>query len=118
MTTAHPVLGLRSAGSGSPTICSGRTTHRGHPMWRLVHRLRSTQLHRTTQPPALSLESATSVARRAITLVSVPRINIRSRMLHHVSEATTTTTTTTTTVAGLPRTSTSPSLHLPPLVDV
>src|SRR3954464_8081824 len=28
-TTAHPVLALRSAGSGSPTVCSGRTTHRG-----------------------------------------------------------------------------------------
>src|SRR3954464_9535131 len=113
--TAHPVLAPRSAGSGSPTVCSGRTTHRGHPMWRLVHRLRSTQLHQTIQLPALSLGFATSVARRAITLVSVPRISVRSRMLHHVPEATTTTTTT---VAGLPRRSTSPSLHLPPLVDV
>src|SRR3954469_12425190 len=37
--TTHPVLALRSAGSGSPTVCSGRTTHRGHPMWRLVHQL-------------------------------------------------------------------------------
>src|SRR4051812_36420914 len=113
MTTAHPVLGLRSAGSGSPTVCSGRTTHRGHPMWRLVHRLRYTQLHRTTQLPALSLGSATSVARRAITLVSVPRISSKSRTLHHVPEETTTTT-----VASLPQRSTSPSLPLPPLVDV
>src|SRR4051812_20698569 len=118
MTTAHPVLGLRSAGSGSPTICSGRTTHRGHPMWRLVHRLRSTQLHRTTRLPTLSLASATSVARRVTTLVSVTRTSSKSRTLHHVLEETTTTTTTTTTVAILPRRSTSPSPHLPPLVDV
>src|SRR3954462_3985245 len=108
--TAHPVLGPRSAGSGSPTACSGRTTHRGHPMRRLVH-----QLHQTIQLPALSLGFATSVARRATILASVPRISIKSRMLHHVPEATTTTTTT---VAGLLRRSTSPSLHLPPLVDV
>src|SRR3954470_23290818 len=106
--TAHPVLAPRRAGSGSPTVCSGRTTHRGHPMRRLVH-----QLHQTIQLPALSLGFATSVARRAIILMSVPRISVRSRMLHHVPEATTTTT-----VAGLPRRSTSPSLHLPPLVDV
>src|SRR3954462_2398838 len=111
----HPVLALRSAGSGSRIVCSGRTTHRGHPMWRLVHRLRPTQLHRTIQLPALSLVSATSVARRATILASVPRISVKSRMLHHVPEATTTTTTT---VAGLLRRSTSPSLHLPPLVDV
>src|SRR4051812_37406768 len=111
--TAHPVLALRSAGSGSPIVCSGRTTHRGHPLWRLVHRLRPTQLHRTIQLPALSLGSVTSVARRATILASVPRTSTRSRMLHHMPEATTTTT-----VAGLPRKSTPPSLHLPPLVDV
>src|SRR3954469_21818968 len=105
--TTHPVLALRSAGSGSQTVCSGRTTHRGHPMWRLVH-----QLHQKIQLPALSLGFATSVARRATILASVPRISTRSRMLHHVPEATTTTTTT---VAGLPRRSTPPSLHLPPL---
>src|SRR3954468_8014287 len=106
--TAHPVLAPRSAGSGYPTVCSGRTTHRGHPMWRLVH-----QLHQTIQLPALFLGFATSVARRAIILASVPRISVKSRMLHHVPQATTTTT-----VAGLPRRSMPPSLHLPPLVDV
>src|SRR4051812_46749047 len=111
------IMALRSARSGSPTVCSGRTTYRGHPMWRLVHRLRPTQLHQTIELPALSLGSATSVARRAITLVSVLRISTRSRMLHHVPEATTTTTTTTT-VASLLQRSTSPSLHLPPVVDV
>src|SRR3954466_2835323 len=109
--TAHPVPALRSAGSGSPTVCSGRTTHRGHPLWRLVHRLRSTQLHRTTQLPALSLGSATSVARWVITPVRVPRTSIKSGTLHHVPEATTTTTT----VASPPRRSSSPSPHLPPL---
>src|SRR4051812_15202804 len=36
-TMVHPVLALRSARSGSPIVCSARTTHRGHPMWRLVH---------------------------------------------------------------------------------
>src|SRR4051812_34493596 len=44
----HPVQALRNARSGSPTTCFVRTTHRGHPMWRLVHQLRSTPLHRTT----------------------------------------------------------------------
>src|SRR3954463_2013289 len=107
--TAHPVLAPRSAGSGSPTVCSGRTTHRGHPMRRLVH-----QLHQTIQLPALSLGSATSVARRATILASVPRISVRYRMLHHVPESTTTTTI----VAGLLRRSTPPSRPLPPLVDV
>src|SRR3954466_1301262 len=115
--TAHPILSLRSAGSGSRTVCSGRTTHRGHPMWRLVHQLRPTQLHQKIWLPALSLGFATSVARRATILASVPRISVKSRMLHHVPEATTTTTTTTT-VAGPPRRSTPPSLPLPPLVDV
>src|SRR4051812_11490881 len=108
--TAHPVLAPRSAGSGSPTVCSRRTTHRGHPMRRLVH-----QLHQTIQLPALSLGFATSVARRATILASVPRISVKSIMLHHVPEATTTTTKP---VAGLPRRSTPPSLPLPPLVDV
>src|SRR4051812_29643835 len=88
----HPVQSLRSARSGSPTVCFARTTHRGHPMWRLVHQLHSTQLHRTTQLHALSLESATSVARQAITPVNVPRTSIKFRTLHHVPEATTTTT--------------------------
>src|SRR3954466_8190463 len=78
-------------------------------MWRLVH-----QLHQTIQLPALFLGFATSVARRATILASVPRISVKFRMLHHVPEATTTTTT----VAGLLRRSTPPSLHLPPLVDV
>src|SRR4051812_43229019 len=107
--TTHPILAPRSAGSGSRTVCSGRTTHRGHPMRRLIH-----QLHQTVQLPALSLGSATSVARRATILTSVPRISVKSRMLHHVPEATTTTTP----VAALPRRSTPPSLPLPPLVDV
>src|SRR3954467_182935 len=102
--TTHPVLALRSAGSGSRTVFSGRTTHRGHPMWRLVHRLRPTQLHQTIQLPALSLGFATSVARRATILASVLRISAKFRMLHHVPEATTTTTTTT--VEGLLRRST------------
>src|SRR3954465_12103999 len=108
----HPVLALRSASSGSPTACSARTTHRGHPAWRLVHQLRSTQLHRTTQLHALSMESATSVARQAITPVSAPRTSTKSRMLHHVPEATTTT------MASLPRRSSPPSPPLPPLVVV
>src|SRR4051812_19529575 len=111
--TAHPVLDLRSAGSGSPTVCSGRTTHRGHPMWRLVHQLRPTQLHQTIQLPTLSLGSATSVARRATILASVPRISVKSRMLHHVPEKKKTAT-------GPPPLgrSTSQSLPPPPLVDV
>src|SRR4051812_15208969 len=112
--TAHLVLAHRSAGSGSPTVCSGRTTHRGHPMRRLIHRLSSTQLHRTTRLPALFMGYATSVARQVTMLVSVPRTSNKSRMLHHVPEATTTTTT----VASLPQRSSSPSPHLPPLVDV
>src|SRR3954466_4181431 len=104
----HPVLALRSARSGSPTACSARTTHRGHPMWRLVH-----QLHQTTQLPALFMESATSVIRQAITLESAPRTNTKFRMLHHVPEATTTTT-----VASLPRRSSPPNPLLPRLVVV
>src|SRR4051812_26417328 len=103
-TMVHPVLALRSARSGSLIACSARTTHRGHPMWNLVHQLRSTQLHRTTQPHALSMESATSVARQAITLVSAPRTSTKSRMLHHVPEATATTT-----VASHPRRSSPPN---------
>src|SRR3954464_7496427 len=104
----HPVLALRSARSRSPTVCSTRTTHRGHPTWRLVH-----QLHQTTQLPAPSMESATSVAKQAITPVSAPRTSTKSRMLHHVPEATTTTT-----VASLPRRSSPPNPLLPRLVVV
>src|SRR3954465_113324 len=111
--TAHPVLGPISAESGFPTACSGRTMHRGHPMWCLVHRLRSTQLHRTTRHPAPFMGYATSVDRQVTMLVSVPRTSSKSRTLHHVPEATTTTT-----VASLPQRSSSPSPHLPPLVDV
>src|ERR1043165_4770563 len=102
--TARPVSGPRSAGFGSPTACSGRTMHRGHPMWRLVHRLRSTLLHRTTRLHALFMGYATSVARQVTMLVSVPRISSKFRTLHHVLEATTTTT-----VASLPQRSTPPS---------
>src|SRR3954466_499564 len=104
----HPVLALRSARSGSPIVCSARTTHRGHPMWRLVH-----QLHQTTQLPALFMESAISVVKQAITPVSAPRTNTKFRMLHHVPEATTTTT-----VASLPRRSSPPNPLLPRLVVV
>src|SRR4051812_39156236 len=111
--TAHPVLGPKSAESGFPTTCSGRTMHRGHPMRRLVHRLSSTQLHRTTRLPSLFMGYATSVARKATMLVSVTRTSSKPRTLHHVPEATTTKT-----VASLPRRSSSPSPHLPPLVDV
>src|SRR3954466_2024015 len=111
--TTHPVLALRSAGSGSRTVCLGRTTHRGHPMWRLVHRLHPTQLHQTIQLPALSLGFATSVARRATILASVPIISAKFRMLPHMPEQTTATS-----VAAPPRRSKPPSLHLPPLVDV
>src|ERR1041385_5019208 len=82
-TMVHPVQALRSARYGSPTACSARTTHRGHPMWRLVHQLRSTQL------PALSLEPATSVVRQVTTPASVPRTSSRIRMLHPVPEVTT-----------------------------
>src|SRR3954465_13906175 len=104
----HPVLALRSARSGSPIACSARTTHRGHPTWRLVH-----QLHRTTQLPAPSMEFATSVVKQAITPVSAPRSSTKSRMLHHVPEATTTKT-----VASLPRRSSPPNPLLPRLVVV
>src|SRR3954466_15836722 len=111
--TDHPVLALRSARSGSPIACSARTTHRGHPTWRLVHQLRSTRLHQTTQLPELSMESATSVVKQAITPVSAPRTSTKFRMLHHVPEATTTTT-----VASLPRRSSPPNPLLPRLVVV
>src|SRR3954469_15794394 len=104
----HPVLALRSARSGSPIARSARTTHRGHPTWRLVH-----QLHRTTQLHALYMVSATSVVKQAITLVSAPRTSIKFRTLHHVPEATTTTT-----VATLPRRSSPPNPPLPRLVVV
>src|SRR3954469_23164574 len=112
-TMVHPAQALRSARSRFPTACFARTTHQGHPMWRLVHQLRSTQLHRTTQLHALSMESATSVVKQAITLVSAPRTSTKSRMLHHVPEATTTTT-----VASLPRRSSPPNPLLPRLVVV
>src|SRR3954469_1663810 len=111
-TMVHPAQALRSARSGSPTACFARTTHRGHPTWRLVHQLRSTQLHLTIQLHALSLEPATSVVRQATTPASVPRTSSRIRMLHPVSEATTTV------VASHPRRSTPPTPPPPPLVDV
>src|SRR3954462_11888739 len=104
----HPVLALRSARSGSPTACSARTTHRGHPTWRLVH-----QLHRTTRLPALYMESATSVVKQAITPVSAPSTNTKFRTPHPVPEATTTTP-----VASLPRRSSPPNPLLPRLVVV
>src|SRR4051812_4615054 len=104
----HPVLALRSARSGSPIACSARTTHRGHPTWRLVH-----QLHQTTQLHAPFMVSATSVAKQAITPESAPRTSIKFRMLHHVPEATTTTT-----VASLPGRSSPPNPLLPRLVVV
>src|SRR3954464_6032768 len=113
-TMVHPVLAFRSARSGSPIVCSARTTHRGPPTWRLVHQLRSTQLHRTTQLHAMYMESATSVAKQAITPVSAPRTSTKFRMLHHVPEATTKTTT----VASLPRRSSPPNPLLPRLVVV
>src|ERR1041385_967578 len=109
---AHPVQALRSARSGSQIVCSARTTHRGHPMWRLVHQLSSTPIHQTTQLHALSLEPVTNVVRQATILASVPRTNSRIRMLHPVPEATTRI------VASHPRRSTPPSPLLPPLVDV
>src|SRR3954468_1877713 len=99
----HPVLALRSARSGSPIACSVRTTHRGHPTWRLVH-----QLHQTTQLHALYMVSAISVVKQAITPVSAPRTSTKFRTLHHVPEATTTTT-----VASLPRRSSPPNSLLP-----
>src|SRR3954471_20622434 len=88
-TMDHPVPAPRSARSGSPIVCSARTTHRGHPMWRLVHQPSSTQLHQTPQLHALSLDPVTSVVRQATTLVSVPRTRSRIRMLPPVPEATT-----------------------------
>src|SRR4051812_43142866 len=112
-TMVHPVLALRSARSGSPIACSAITTHRGHPMWLLVHQLRPTQLHRTTQLPALYMVSATSVVKQAITPVSAPSTSTKFRMLPHVSEATTTTT-----VENLPRRSSPPNPLLPRLVVV
>src|ERR1043165_6544196 len=102
--TALPVLGPRSAEFGFPIACSGRRMPRGHPMWRLVRQLRSTQLHRTTRHLPLFMVYATSVARQVTMLVSVPRISSKFRILHHVSEATTATT-----VASLLRRPTSPS---------
>src|ERR1041385_5611111 len=108
----HPVQALRSARSGSQTVCSARTTHRGHPMWRLVHPLSSTPLHQTTELHAISLEPVTSVVRQATTLVSVPRTSSRIRMLHPVPEATTMV------VEIHPRRSTPPNPPPPPLVDV
>src|SRR3954462_5713684 len=104
-TMVHPVLALRSARSGSPIACSARTTHRGHPTWRLVH-----LLHRTTQPHALYMESATSVVKQAITPESAPRTSTKFRTLHHLPEATTIT------VASLPRRSSPPNPLLPRLV--
>src|SRR3954471_19502333 len=110
--TVHPVLAPRSARSGSQTACSARTTHRGHPMWRLVHQPSSTQLHQTTQLHALFSEPVTSVVRQATILVSVPRTRSGIRMLHPVPEATIMV------VASPPRRSTPPTPLLPPLVDV
>src|SRR4051812_50043835 len=110
----HPVLAPRSAKSGSQIVCSARTTHRGHPMWRLVHQPSSTQLHQTTQLHELFSEPVTSVVRKATTLASVPRTRSSTRMLHPVPEATTTTMV----VASHPRRSTPPNPLLPPLVDV
>src|SRR3954469_16083817 len=111
----HPVLALRSARSGFPIVCSARTTHRGHPIRRLVHPPSFTQLHQTTQLHALFSELATSVVRQATTLASAPRTRSSTRMLHHVPEATTTTTMV---VASHPRRSTPPNPLLPPIVDV
>src|ERR1041385_3109080 len=111
--TVHPVQALRSAKSGSQTACSARTTHRGHPMWRLVHQPSSTQLHQTTKLHALFSEPVTNVVRQATILVSVPRTRSRIKMLPPVPEATTTMV-----MASHPRRSTTPSPLLPPLVDV
>src|ERR1041385_3488584 len=111
-TMVHLVQALRSARSGSPTTCFARTTHRGHPMWRLVHQLCSTPLHQTTQLPALCLEPATSVVRQATTPASVPRTSSRIRMLHPVPEVTKMV------VASHPRRSSPPNPLLPPIVDV
>src|SRR3954469_14214458 len=103
--TDHPVLAPRSARSGSPIACSARTTHRGHPMRRLVHPPSSTQLHQTTQLHALFSELAISVVKQATILASAPRTKSSTRMLHHVPEATTTTMV----VASQPRRSTPPN---------
>src|ERR1041385_6665143 len=111
-TMVHPVQALRSARSGFPAACFARTTHRGHPMWRLVHQLHSTPLHRTTQLHVLSLEPATSVVRQATTPASVPRTRSRIRMLPPVPEETKMV------VASHPRRSTPPNPLLPPIVDV
>src|ERR1041385_1183013 len=107
----HPAQALRSARSVSPTASFARTTHRGHPIWRLVHQLRSTQLHQTTQLPALFMEPATSVVRQATTLASVPGTSSRIRMLHPVPEVTTMV------VEIHPRSSSPPNPLLPPIVD-
>src|SRR4051812_33020231 len=72
----HPVQALRSAGFGSPLVCSARTTHRGHPFWRLVHQLSSTQLHPATQLSALSTEHASDVASQVTILVIVPLVRM------------------------------------------
>src|ERR1041384_6685789 len=109
----HPVLVPRSARSGSQIACSARTTHRGHPMWRLVHQPSSTQLHQTTQLHALFSELVTSVVKQATIRMSVPRTRSRIRMLHLVPEATTTMF-----VESHPRRSTTSSPLLPPLEDV
>src|ERR1041385_2168322 len=111
-TMVHPAQALRSARSRSPTACFARTTHRGHPMWRLVHQLHSTPLHRTTQLHTLSLEPATSVVRQATTPASVPRTSFRIRMLHPMPEVTTMV------VASHPRRPSPPNQLLPPIVDV
>src|ERR1041385_5402437 len=108
----HPVQALRSARSGSPIAYFARTTHRDHPMWRLVHHLRSTQLHRITQLPALFMEPATSVVRQVTTPASVPRTSSRIIMLHPVPEVTTMV------VASHPRRSSPPNPLLPPPMDV
>src|SRR4051812_20305460 len=110
--TVHPVLAPRSARSGSPIACSARTTHRGHPMWRLVHQPSSTQLHQTTQLHALFSEPVRSVVRQATILVSAPRTRSSIRMLHPVPEPTKMV------VPTPPKRSTPPTPPLPPLVDV
>src|ERR1041385_1182180 len=112
-TIVHPVQALRSARSGSQTVCSARTTHRGHPMWRLVHPRSSTQLHQTTQLHALFSEPVTSVVKQATIRVSVPRTRSRIRMLHLVREAQPTMF-----VESPPRRPTPPPPLPPPLEDV
>src|SRR3954464_5679966 len=112
--TGHPALVPRNARSRSQIACSARTTHRGNPMWRLVHQPSSTQLHQTTQLHALFSEPVTSVVRQATILVSVTRTRSSTRPPPPVPEATTTTTMV---VASHPRRSTPPNPLLPPLVD-